>query len=139
VISRMRKLFFQYLGTQLGVMVLLTPKFHAELAGKGVHYSWAHAKAFYQRMPLSRKRGRDNFKQLVKDCTCPVYVLTKERLRSLLRGRGHIYVLTIILSSSISSQHQLQLVQTKKIRILLRPLQVFLPNKNFSTRRLKGS
>ncbi len=37
----------QYLGTQLGVMVLLTPKFHAELAGKGVKYSWAHAKAFY--------------------------------------------------------------------------------------------
>jgi hypothetical protein len=26
----------QYLGTQLGVMVLLTPKFHAELAGEGV-------------------------------------------------------------------------------------------------------
>jgi hypothetical protein len=30
-------------------------------------------------MPLSRKRGRENFKQLVKDCTCPVNVLTKER------------------------------------------------------------
>jgi hypothetical protein len=30
----------QYLGTQLGVTVELTPKFHAKLAGKGVEYSW---------------------------------------------------------------------------------------------------
>ena len=62
----------QFLGTQLGVTVLLTPKFHAELAGEGVEYSWVHSKAYYRRMPLSRKQGRDNFKQLVKDCTCPV-------------------------------------------------------------------
>ena len=45
----------QYLGSQLGVTVRLTPKFHAELAGEGVEYSWAHAKAYYRRMPLSRK------------------------------------------------------------------------------------
>ncbi|KAI2502372.1 hypothetical protein MHU86_12104 [Fragilaria crotonensis] len=44
----------QFLGTQLGVTVLLTPKFHAELAGEGVEYSWAHLKAYYRRMPLSR-------------------------------------------------------------------------------------
>ena len=37
----------EHLGTQLGVTVRLTPKFHAELAGEGVEYSWAHSKAFY--------------------------------------------------------------------------------------------
>jgi hypothetical protein len=37
----------EYLGTQLGVTVKLTPKFHAELAGEGVEYSWAHSKSFY--------------------------------------------------------------------------------------------
>ena len=47
----------QYLATQLGVTVRLTPKFHAELAGEGVEYSWAHSKAYYRRMPVSRKRG----------------------------------------------------------------------------------
>jgi hypothetical protein len=47
----------QHLGTQLGVRVQLTTKFHAELAGEGVEYSWAHAKAFYCRVPVSRKRG----------------------------------------------------------------------------------
>jgi hypothetical protein len=30
----------QFLGTQLGVTVFLTPKFNAELAGEGVDYSW---------------------------------------------------------------------------------------------------
>jgi hypothetical protein len=84
-------------------MVLLTPKFHAELAGKGVHYSWAHAKAFYQRMPLSRKRGRDNFKQLVKDCTCPVHVLTKERVEKF-ASRARAYICTY---HHLEQQHQL--------------------------------
>jgi hypothetical protein len=31
-------------------------------------------------MPLSRKQGRDTFTQLVKDCTCPVNVLTEQRI-----------------------------------------------------------
>jgi hypothetical protein len=74
-------------------MVLLTPKFHAELAGEGVVYSWAHSKAYYRRMPLSRKRGRDNFKQLVKDCTCPVNVLTKKRIEKF-ASRARAYICT---------------------------------------------
>ena len=35
----------QFIGTQLGVTILLTPKFHAELACEGVEYSWAHLKS----------------------------------------------------------------------------------------------
>jgi hypothetical protein len=34
----------QELGRQLRVTILLTPKFHAELAGEGVKYSRAHAR-----------------------------------------------------------------------------------------------
>ncbi len=83
----------QFLGTQLGVTVLLTPKFHAELAGEGVEYSWAHSKAHYRRMPLSRKRGRENFKQLVKICTCPVIVLTKQRIEKF-ASRARAYICT---------------------------------------------
>ena len=42
-------------------------------------------------MPLSRKQGRNNFKQLVKDCTCPVNVLTKQRIEKFaLRARAYI-------------------------------------------------
>jgi hypothetical protein len=83
----------EYLGTQLGVTVKLTPKFHAELAGEGVEYSWAHSKAFYRRLPLSKKRGRENFKQLVKDCTCPDNVLTKVRIEKF-AARARAYICT---------------------------------------------
>jgi hypothetical protein len=81
----------QYLGTQLEVTGQLNPKFHAELAGEGVEYSWAHAKAYYRRVPVSRKRGRENFKDLVEECTSPVKVLTKDRIEKFaLRARANI-------------------------------------------------
>ncbi|KAI2493034.1 hypothetical protein MHU86_21508 [Fragilaria crotonensis] len=83
----------QYLGTQLGVTVDLTPKFHAELAGEGVEYNWAHAKAYYRRVPVSRKRGRENFKEHVKECTSPTKVLTKERVEKF-AARARAYICT---------------------------------------------
>jgi hypothetical protein len=44
-------------------------------------------------MPLSRKRGRDNFKQLVKDCTSPVNVLTKQKIEKFAAG-ARAYICT---------------------------------------------
>ena len=83
----------QYLGSQLGVRVQLTLKFHAELAGEGVEYSWAHAKSHYRRVPVSRKRGRENFKELVRECTCPVDVLSKVRIEKF-AARARAYICT---------------------------------------------
>jgi hypothetical protein len=83
----------QYLGSQLGVRVQLTPKFHAELAGEGVEYCWAQAKSYYRRVPVSRKRGRENFKQLVRECTCPVNVLSKKRIQKF-AARARAYIST---------------------------------------------
>ncbi len=81
----------QYLGTQLGVRVELMSKFHAELAGEGVEYSRAHAKSFYRQNPVSRKRGRENFKELVRECTCPVNVLSRVRIEKFAaRARAYI-------------------------------------------------
>jgi hypothetical protein len=70
----------EHLAAQLGVKVRLTPKFHAEIAGEGIEYSWACAKGFYRRSPLSSKKGRDKFKELVKKSTCPVEQLPIERI-----------------------------------------------------------
>ncbi len=83
----------QYLATQLGVTVHLSPKFHTELAGKGVDYRWAHSKSFYRRLPVLQKRVRESFKQLVKDCTCPERVLTKERIEKF-AARARAYICT---------------------------------------------
>jgi hypothetical protein len=85
------KTALEQLAEQLEVAVRLTPKFHAELAGEGVEYSWAYAKSFYRRSPLLSKKGRENFKNLVMKSTCPVEQLTKERIcKFAARARAYI-------------------------------------------------
>jgi hypothetical protein len=37
----------QHVGDELGAAVIITPKFHAELAGEGVEYSWGISKGVY--------------------------------------------------------------------------------------------
>jgi hypothetical protein len=59
----------QHVGQVLGVSVLITPKFHAEMAGEGIEYSWAVTKSVYRKMPLESKKGKDSFKALVSECT----------------------------------------------------------------------
>jgi len=46
----------QVLGNDLGVAVDFMPKYHAELAGKGIAYSWGLAKGEYHQTLLSQKR-----------------------------------------------------------------------------------
>jgi len=38
-----------------------TPKYHAELAGEGIEYSWGYAKNACCWAPLAQKKGRNNF------------------------------------------------------------------------------
>ena len=132
----------QHWGRQLGVKVLLTPKFHAELAGEGVEYSWwAHANAYYWLVPVSRKYGCDNFKQLVKDWSCPTNVQKESELRSLHQEPEHtsIFALSIILSERTKkAKHQLMpslFMRIQHLKLLL----LALWSRNYSTLRLKGS
>ncbi len=83
----------QFLGQQLGLRVLFTPKFHCEFAGEGIEYNWAHAKAKMRITPLREKKGRQNFIALVKKCICPETVLTKERIRKF-SARARAYICT---------------------------------------------
>jgi len=48
----------QILGQEIGVAVDATPKYHAELAGEGIEYSWGYSKSVYRHSPLSSKKGR---------------------------------------------------------------------------------
>jgi hypothetical protein len=83
----------QVMAEALGVKVDFTPKFHAEMAGEGVEYSWAHAKGNYRRKPLSKKRTRAGFVKLVDECLDPVTELTKERVRRF-SARARSYICT---------------------------------------------
>ena len=55
-------------GHTLGVSVLITPNFHAKVAGEGIEYSWGIAKSVYRKMPLNSKKGEASFKVLVRKC-----------------------------------------------------------------------
>lgn len=83
----------QVMAEALGVKVDFTPKFHAEMAGEGVEYSWAHAKGNYRRKPLSKKRTRAGFVKLVDECLDPQTELTKERVRRF-SARARSYICT---------------------------------------------
>ncbi len=81
----------QHVGSQLGVSVIIIPKFHAELAGEGVEYRWGFAKGIYRRKPLNSKKSKeDAFKRLVSDVASRE-VLTVDTVRKLSR-RARAYI-----------------------------------------------
>jgi hypothetical protein len=74
----------------MGVRVIATTKFHAEMAGEGIEYLWGVAKSWYRSKPLEAKRKKASFLQLVRDCLDPA-LLTKEKVRSFSkRARSYI-------------------------------------------------
>ncbi len=80
----------QHLGNELGVSVLITPKFHAEMAGEGVEYSWGVSRNVYRRMPLNSKKGKESFKALVHECTSRDILSTKTVRKLSRRARSYI-------------------------------------------------
>ena len=80
----------QHVGNELGVSVIISPKFHAELAGEGIEYSWGVTKGIYRRKPLNSKRSKEAFKGLVHECTSRD-ILRTETVRKLSR-RARAYI-----------------------------------------------
>ena len=80
----------QHVGKELGVSVIISPKFHAEMAGEGIEYSWGITKGLYRRKPLNSKRSKERFKELVHECTSRD-ILRTETIRKLSR-RARAYI-----------------------------------------------
>jgi hypothetical protein len=61
----------QHVGKERGVSVIISSKFHAEMAGERIEYSWGVSKCVYRGMPLHlvSKNGKVSFKALVNECT----------------------------------------------------------------------
>ena len=72
----------QYRAAQLGVTINCSPKFHPEIAGEGVEYCWGLGKNTYRRYSVADKRTKSKYIDLVKKCTCPNTVLTKQQVRT---------------------------------------------------------
>ena len=80
----------QHVGSELGVSVIITPKFHCELAGEGIEYSWGVSKSLYRRKPLISKKGKEAFKALVAECTSRDVLQTTTVRKLSRRARAYI-------------------------------------------------
>ena len=80
----------QHVGSELGISVVITPKFHAKLAGEGIEYSWGVTKLVYRHKPLQSKRSKESFKGLVQQCTSRDILTTKTVRKLSRRARAYI-------------------------------------------------
>ena len=80
----------QHVGKELGIVVIISPKFHAELAWEGIEYIWGITKALYWRKPLHSKRSKESFKRLVLECTSRQVLRTATVRKLSRRARAYI-------------------------------------------------
>jgi hypothetical protein len=66
--SAMEALLHRISSDAFNVSILVTPKYHCELAGEGIEYSWGLAKRHFRNLPLLDKKGRVNFIDSVRMC-----------------------------------------------------------------------
>jgi hypothetical protein len=95
----------QHIGNELGVSVIISPKFHAELAGKGIEYSWGVTKGIYQHQPLNSKRGKGAFKGLVTECTSRDVLRTATVLKLSRGARAYICAYYSLDESTKNNNH----------------------------------
>ena len=96
----------QYIGRQLGVTVLLTPKCHAELAGEGIEYAWGCSKGAYRNLALKEKRGKAKFMSSVRYCLSDE-VLSLQRIRKFARrAKQYLMAYHVIDSKQVDQQTQ---------------------------------
>ena len=48
------------------IKLLVSPKYHCELAGEGVEYAWGLGKKFFRNEGLEKKRTKNKFEQVVR-------------------------------------------------------------------------
>jgi len=80
----------QMIARALGVQAERSPKFHCEIAGEGIEYDWGFCKAKYRCRPLTDKKGRASFIELVKLVTSWFFVTMNQSRRSSARARSYI-------------------------------------------------
>ena len=59
-ISRLQRIAERY-----KMQVIMTPKYHAEIAGVGIEYCWGAAKSFYRKISFSEKKTKQQFRRSV--------------------------------------------------------------------------
>ena len=82
---------------KMGAICFHSPKYHCEIAGKGIKYSWGNSKYKYCRIKASDKRFKKEFHKCVEECLSRQF-LHKERVRKNSRRAREYLVAYFILS-----------------------------------------
>jgi len=82
------KSILEAIAERTGVLIKPTPKYHCELAGEGIEYSWGFAKLRYRRVPLEERNSAVKFRAFVAEALDAV---SKDRMRRFSR-RARLYV-----------------------------------------------
>ena len=81
----------------LGAVCIHSPKYHCEIAGEGIEYSWGNSKAKYRRIKVKDKKTAEQFRHQVGKCLSRDY-LHAERIRKNSRRAREYMVAYFILS-----------------------------------------
>jgi hypothetical protein len=83
--------------TNLGAQCFHSPKFHCELAGEGIEYSWGFAKLAYRKLPKGQKNTIGKFHSQVQLCLSRDHLsISRVRLHS---KRARDYMVTYFIMS----------------------------------------
>ena len=74
------------------ISILITPKYHCEIAGEGIEYDWAITKKFYQNIPLPDKVTKEKFHQCFRDSINAVSIKNSQ----LFSAKARKYMLTYL-------------------------------------------
>ena len=50
------------------VRLLISPKYHPEIAGEGIEYVWGLMKKMYRKIKYEDKKGKEHFEKAIKKC-----------------------------------------------------------------------
>ena len=100
--------------------LLITPKYHCELAGEGIEYGWGLFKKYYHQTPMPPKRGKVCFWSCIENCLKMVTVDHSRRFSA----RAHCYMLTYSLLNTLESleghglsYHEIEQYVDKKMKV----------------------
>ena len=82
----------QFMARKFGATVKCSPKYHPEIAGKGIEFNWGCAKKWYRQQPLRLKQTKALYRDLVNAAT-NIEVLSLDRVR-MFAARQRSYILT---------------------------------------------
>ena len=66
----------------LGAICVHSPKYHCEIAGEGIEYSWGNSKAKYRKIKVCDKKTVKQFREQARNCLSQTY-LNLKRVRKI--------------------------------------------------------